>query len=93
MEFFNKYKYPFIIVFFVIIFGWFYMSSILEGVDESVAQDRVVLDEYLNRMNFIGSLVTKTDLFEGDIYASLTDEFEEDVMKVQIGKTNPFKSF
>lgn len=93
MEFFNKYKYPFIIVVFAIILGWFYLSSILEGVDEKVLEDQAVLNEYSSRMDFIGSLVTKTELFEGDIYASLTDEFEEGVMEVGIGRNNPFRPF
>lgn len=93
MEFFNKYKYPFIIVVFVVILGWFYLSSILEGVDENVVLDQAVLDEYSNRMDFIGSLVTKTDLFDSELYASLTDEFEEGVMEVQIGRNNPFRPF
>lgn len=93
MESFNKYKYPLIIVIFFIILGWFYLTSILDGVDENVALDQTTLEEYSNRINFIESLVTKTDLFESELYASLTDEFEKDVMEVQIGRTNPFKPF
>ncbi len=93
MEFYTKYKYPFLIVIFVIALGWFYLFSVLDGVDEKVVADQALLDEYSNRMNFITGLVTKTDLFDSDLYKTLTDQFEEDVMQVGIGRNNPFRPF
>jgi hypothetical protein len=93
MEFYNKYKYPFLIIIILIALGWFYLFSILDGVDEKVVSDQVLLDEYSNRMNFIAGLVTKTDLFDSDLYKELTDEFEEDVLEVGIGRINPFRPF
>ncbi len=90
MDFFSKYKYPVIIVLIVIVAGWVYLHFFLEVDDATLVQDQRRLDEYVTRMEAIEGLRLETGLFEGEVYLSLTDEFEEDVMEVSIGKINPF---
>ena len=86
------YIYPLIIVVLVVAFGGLYMFVIQEGADPAVVEDsHQILNEYTQRIEKIEGLRLETDILEGDIYLSLTDEYEEEVVEVNIGRTNPFR--
>ncbi len=90
MEFFNKYKYPVIITIAIVALGWAYIFFMTEQESADLTKDRE-LQNYEARLKVIEGLRLKTSLFEGEIYRSLTDEFEEDVIEVRTGtKPNPF---
>ena len=90
MEFINRYKYAFIVILVLVLFGVAYLYYITEGRGEIPARDEQELEEYAERLKSIKNLRTQTDLFESKLYLSLTDEFEEDIIEVRIGKVNPF---
>lgn len=87
----KKFIYPLVIVILAAVLGWVYISFVQEGVDPTVVQrDSQILNEYSKRIDKIEGLRLETDVLESDIYMSLTDEHEERVLEVSIGRVNPF---
>lgn len=88
----KRYIYPSIVIFLVVFFGWAYIVFVQEDVDPKVVEeDNQLLVEYVRMIEKIEGLRLKTDVLDSDLYLSLTDEYEEDVIEVGIGRVNPFR--
>ncbi|MGM0629408.1 MAG: hypothetical protein ACQESA_03195 [Patescibacteria group bacterium] len=91
MQNFKKYLYPFIIVVLVTVLGFVYIAFIQEDVDPEAVQDsHQVLSQYTQVIEEVEGFNLKTDILQSDLYLSLTDEYEQDVIEVEIGRVNPF---
>ncbi|MGM0482788.1 MAG: hypothetical protein ACQEP6_02915 [Patescibacteria group bacterium] len=94
MQNLRKYLYPFIIVVLAVFLGFAYIAFIQDDIDpEVVEQEHQILNEYTEVIEEVEGFNLKTDLLESDLYLSLTDEYEQDVMEVEIGRVNPFSPF